>query len=139
MATERFVKVNSANFETFLQSHGFEKSIQGKEVVYIKAHEKKKNLYVKVYTTIDALLTPNVNDVARECGDDAIRVVAIYDDGKGKSWGIGKFQRVYRTAPVGLSDSERERAVFIRTLDRMRLAYGRLNQWAKDHPLWFRD
>jgi hypothetical protein len=140
MASERFVSVNSANFEAFLQSHGFERSIQGKEVVYIRRHRNPKlaNLQVKVYTTITAILPgSNENHTARDCGDDAIRVIAIYDDGKGKSFPLGKFQRVYRTASASLSDSDREQAVFTSTLDRMRLAYARLNDWAKAHPLWF--
>lgn len=139
MASERFVSVNSANFEAFLQSHGFERSISGKEVVYIRSHKSPRHsaLKVKVFTTIPALLNPNDQDTVRECGDDAIRVCSVYDDGKGKSFGLGKFARVYRTAPVGLPDSEREQAVFTRTLDRMRLAYARLTEWGVQHPLWF--
>lgn len=112
-----FVLLNGAATEAFLQSKGFERTTQGNEVVYFRKHDRYPNIQVKVYTSIKI-----GSVVARTCGDDAIRVVSIFDDGK-KSFGIGKFPRVYRT---GTQD-----AVFERTLIRMKQAYQSCNEWLR--------
>jgi hypothetical protein len=117
MSDQRFVEVNSERMEAFLQSKGFERTTFGDEVVYFRKHDKYPKLQVKVYTSIRI-----GSSAARGCGADAIRVVAIFDDGK-KSFGVGKFPRVYRTGT--------EEGVFERTLLRMKEAYQRCNDWLK--------
>lgn len=115
--TTRYIELNSSLFDAFLTSKGFASSVQGSEIVYTRAHEVNKNLFVKVYSSISA----NVS-IARECGGDAIRIVAIYNDGN-RSFGIFKSQRVYRTGS--------QEAVHQRTYERMREAYMKLNEWRR--------
>ena len=116
-----YINLDAAKFETFLQSKGCHRLVMerhGDEVVYVRAHDKAKFLFIKIFTSIKEGET-----TARECGGDAIRVVCIFDNGT-RNFGIGKFPRVYRT---GSQEKVQER-----TLDRMRDAYARLNEWLKE-------
>lgn len=113
----QYVKIDSVLFENFLYGKGFHRFIQGNEVVYIKEHELTPAIKIKVYTSIRIGA-----DSARSCGKDAIRVIAIFDDGR-KNFGIAKLPRVYRTTS--------QDAVQKRTLERMREAYRLANEWRK--------
>jgi len=115
----RYIEVNAGEFESFLKDHGFEPDLSGKEVVYYRQHEYNVNVLVLVYTSISTGKTS-----ARDCGKDAIRVVTIFNDGN-RSFGIGKFPRVYRT---GSQEKIQER-----TLDRMRKAYSRGSNWIREN------
>lgn len=109
----RYVEINSEKLELFLQGKGFNRSLQHNEVVYSFAMSGAR--IVKVYTSI------RVNDdTARGCGEDAIRVVAIYDNGN-KSFGIAKLPRVYRTGS--------QEKVHQRVAERIDDAIKRCNEW----------
>lgn len=123
----RYVEVSRERMEAFLQEKGFRREVQSREVVYIRDHHLDKNVKVKVYTT----LTAGANQV-RECGADAIRVVTIFDNGQGKSFGVGKFPKLLRTASEDLTEEQRVQAVLDRLYDRMREAYARANEFVKE-------
>lgn len=108
---KRFVSVPAEQIETFLQGKGFVRTVRFSEVVYVRAHEDKR-YRVMVYTSIRVGAS-----TARDVGQDAIRVCAVKDVGDGKTIGIAKLPRVYRTGSV--------EKVFERTLKRMRIAYAR--------------
>lgn len=117
--TKRFIEVDANDFEDFLKSKGFARAIQKEEIVYVMQHKRHPYLYIKVYTSLGV-----GDDVARECGSDCIRIVAIFDNGR-KSFGLYKGQRVYRT---GSQEKVKER-----TLVRMRESYARCNEWMKNN------
>jgi hypothetical protein len=114
--TTRYVELSATEFESFLQSKGFTRTIQKEEIVYVMQHKKHPDLYIKVYTSL------GINNAARECGADAIRVCAVISKGD-YSRGLYKGARVYRT---GSQDK-----VQARTLERMREAYAKCNDWIK--------
>jgi hypothetical protein len=101
--------------ERFLVSRKYTRNIQNDEVVYVRYSERNPSVCVKVYTSIS-----NNGDYTRRRGADAIRVCVVYDDGQ-KSFGIGKFPKVYRTT----SDD----SILERVNDRLRRAAIRTNQW----------
>lgn len=113
--TKRYVEVPAEAIETFLQEKGFTRTVQRSEVVYERRHHECNNLKVKVYTSIR-----DGNVKVRKCGADAIKVCAVYESTK-KSFGVGKFPHVLRTGST--------EAVLERTLERMRAAYARCNDW----------
>lgn len=83
--------VDSERFKLFLTGMGFSETIVHEELVFTKRSDVDANLVIKVYTSIAMGA-----DVARAVGKDAIRVVVIFDNGS-KTFGVGKFSRVYRT------------------------------------------
>lgn len=113
----RYIDIDADRFIAFLTSKGFSRTVQNRELVFVKQHERNPNLYVKVYSSISVNAT-----LARGVGSDCIRVVAIHD-GNGKSFGIWKATRTYRTGS--------QEAVEQRTYDRMRECYAALNRWRK--------
>lgn len=117
MAT-RYVEVSREALEGFLVSKRFERTLQGSEVVYVFNHLVDKNVKVKVYTSL--------RDGARQargCGEDAIRVVTVFDNGT-KSFGVGKFPKVLRTGS--------EQAVLDRVYSRIQDAYKRGSDFIKE-------
>jgi hypothetical protein len=110
MAT-RYVEVSREALESFLVSKRFERTLQGSEVVYVFNHLVDKNVKVKVYTSLR-----DGARLARGCGEDAIRVVTVFDNGS-KSFGVGKFPKVLRTGS--------EQAVLDRVYSRIQDAYKR--------------
>jgi len=104
-----YVEVPSEVIESFLSGKRFVRGVQGSEVVYSFAHLRDAAVKVKVYTSIRVGATR-----ARGCGEDAIRVV-VCGERPGRSWGIAKLPRVYRTGNVD--------AVLARLHARMREAY----------------
>jgi hypothetical protein len=128
----RFVEVSSEKLEGFLVSKGFRRDVQSHEVIYIRDHHIDSNVKVKVYTTLSVGARQ-----ARSCGSDAIRVVTIFDNGRGKSFGVGKFPKLLRTAPAGLSDEARVQVLLDRLYERMREAYARANEFVKESKARF--
>lgn len=112
-----YVPVPAHEIESFLQSKGFERTVQYQEVVYVRAHEKDRDVKVKVYTSIRVGAAQ-----ARRCGSDSIKVCTVFDNGR-KSFGIGKFPRIHRTGSPA--------AVLERTYDRMKDAYKRGSEWIR--------
>lgn len=121
-----YFEVNAELLNQFLASKGFTQTIIGNEIVYIRRHHLNSKLVVRVYTSL-----PSNGVRARECGADAIRVVAILE-GKDKTYGIGKFPRLYRQAPVEMSAPDKHKYLFDRLLERMRSAYARCNEWLRE-------
>ena len=132
MSSPRFVEVSRETLESFLVSKGFRREVQNREVVYVRDHHIDSNVKVKVYTTLSVGA-----EQARDCGDDAIRVVTIFDNGRGKSFGVGKFPKLLRTAPAGLSDEARVQVLLDRLHERMRAAYARANEFVKESKARF--
>ncbi len=116
MLGDRYVAVPAEAMFSFLEGKGFVRVPQRsrREVVYERAHAADPSYKVLVFTSIAA-----GNAVARKRGADAIRVVAIRDDGP-RSHGVAKLPKVLRTGSV--------EAVLERTLERMRGAYAAINR-----------
>jgi hypothetical protein len=116
-----FVSVPAETFFAFLSGKGFVRCPDGRrsrrEVVYERTNHNDGRYKVLVYTSI---ATGRAR--ARACGKDAIRVVAIFEDGKGYSRGAAKTKRVFRTGTV--------EGVLERTYQRMREAYAACNRQA---------
>lgn len=113
-----YVEVDSARLELFLQGLGFTREVHCNEVVYTRRHNLEPRLQIKVYTSI-----ATGESVARKCGADAIRVVAVLN-GKDKVYPIFRGQRVFRTTS--------QESVQERVLERCRAAYARMNEWRKE-------
>lgn len=119
--TSRFVEVPAIAIRARLSAAGFRlmPAVRGEEV-YERAHDKAPIYTVKVYSSIQ-----RGQEEVRECGSDAIRVVAILTNpGTGKSYPIFKSARVYRTGSV--------EAVLKRMMERARAAYARCNEHRKE-------
>lgn len=122
-----YVEVPREAVFSAMEKAGFTAAVQGSEVVFVRAHHRCRHLLVKVYTSLSAHA-----EVARGCGDDAIRVVAAYEKKEGPrpvSFAIHKGKRVHRTGSVD--------AVLARTLERAREAYAACNERCKgDKRCW---
>lgn len=119
----RYAQIDTAAFEKFLLEKGFLRTVQSNEAVYIRRHHMNPYVVVKVYTSI-----ADRQENARACGEDAIRVVAVFQRGQRgepgyKSFGIHKCARTYRTTST--------ESVIERVYARMREAYDAANQWVK--------
>jgi hypothetical protein len=116
----RFVDVPAAAIRERLAAAGFQllPATRGEEV-YERAHDKDSRYAVKVYSSVQRGETG-----ARECGADAIRVVALLTT-PNKVYPIFKSKRVYRTGSVD--------AVLGRMIERAREAYARCNEHRKTH------
>lgn len=127
--TTRYVEVPAQAIRDRLAAAGFVEAHAGTtEEVYERRHSKAPGYAVKVYSSITA-----GNDKARRCGADAIRVVAVFHDvPNGRTTGVYKCKRVFRTAPtvfVGspLSEAYRINLVLDRMIERCREAYAFIN------------
>lgn len=108
-----FVEVPASAIHALMAKTGFKKAImpRSKEEVFELVHKRNARYVVRVYTSI-----PNGQKVARDCGADAIRVVAVFEDPRtGKTHGIYKAKRIHRTGSI--------EKVIDRMHDRMREAY----------------
>lgn len=115
----RFVQVPASAIRQRLAAAGFHLllAMSGEEV-YERAHDRDARYTVKVYSSIQ-----RGAEEARECGTDAIRVVALFSDAKFQ-WPprvspIFKATRVHRTGSV--------EAVLDRMVERAREAYAACN------------
>jgi hypothetical protein len=110
MTKSRYVEVRRGALLGLLEGAGFEAGVEGREVVYRRKHRKDPTMMVKVYTSLSAGAP-----TARGCGEDAIRVVLVFQNPRtGRSGCLHKCRRVYRTGT--------EQAVLERLLARMREA-----------------
>lgn len=125
MTKRRFVEVPREALLAFFNEKGFASFVQGNELVFYREHDREPGLRVKVYSS----LTPMASR-ARGCGQDAIRVVAVYEKGDA-NFAIYKSPRVYRTGST--------EAVLERTLARMREGYARCNEWLKNRDAKLAD
>jgi hypothetical protein len=116
-----YVPVPAHEIESFLESKGFTRTVQYREVVYVRPHDKNPDVKVKVYTSIRVGAAQ-----ARSKGADSIKVCTVFDNGR-KSFGLGKFPRVHRTGSSS--------AVLERTLERMRDAYKRGTEWIRGQAI----
>lgn len=117
----QYVEIPRAEIETLLTKAGFAPSTAGNELVYTRTHDKDPRLSISVYTSIATSATD-----ARPCGQDAIRVVALFRwkhaSGEERRKNLYK-SRVYRVNSV--------EGVVSRTLERMREAYAACNEFRK--------
>lgn len=120
----RFVQVPAAAIRERLAAAGFKlvDAAHGGEEVYERAHNSDPRYTVKVYSSIQH----GAGD-ARDCGEDAIRVVALFADSR-FSWPprvvpIFKATRVFRTGTVD--------GVLDRMIERAREAYAFINAQRK--------
>ncbi len=120
-AGDRFVQVPASAIFVFLESKGFTQAPMGKqsfkEVVYERPHHKDSRYKVLVYTSVST-----GNSAARQLGKDAIRVVALFEQGGPNHVGqvyseARKQKRIFRTGTV--------EGVLERMLERMREAYAK--------------
>ena len=117
-----YVEVPRDRMEALLAGAGFQPDRVGKELVYKRAHDKDDRLSVAVYTSI-AFSAGST----RSCGEDAIRVVALFTwthraSGQERRKNLYK-ARVYRVNSVD--------GVIARTLEKMREAYATCNEFIK--------
>jgi len=102
--------VPAAEIRDRLTAAGFSLVSGSGEEIYVRAHNRDVRYTVKVYSSIQR----GAGEIA-QCGDDAIRVVAIWTDDKfcwpPRERPIFKSARVYRTGTVeGVLDRMIERA-----------------------------
>jgi hypothetical protein len=116
-----FVSVPAAAIRERLAAAGFRLTSGSprEEEVYERPHDKDDRYVVQVYTSI-----LRGAEEARDCGADAIRVVALVKDGKfhypPKVVPIFKANRIHRTGSVD--------KVLDRMIERARQAYKACNQ-----------
>lgn len=127
MAT-RFVEIPRATLIEYLEAHGFTPAGRARspsgaltqELVYVRVNHNHRDLKIVVYTSL-----PAVEGNTRGCGEDAIRVVLVYEPATGPSFGLATFTRIHRTGTV--------EKVLARILDRARLAYAEGNTFGRWH------
>jgi len=112
----RFVEVPASAIRERLAGAGFRllPGARGEEV-YERAHDRDGRYSVKVYSSVQ-----RGEEGARECGADAIRVVALLTTPQGAVYPIFKSARVYRTGTV--------QGVLDRMIERAREAYATCNE-----------
>lgn len=114
----KYVNLPRDRFIAMMQERGFgvAEDQRSGELVFTRRNHNNHDLVVKVYSSI-----PIHASVARDCGEDAIRVLACYDPPKGK----GKFRKLeeYKVLRVNSVDG-----ILERTLQRMRDAYADTNK-----------
>lgn len=118
----RYVEVPRDRMEAMLNGAGFSRRCIGNELAYVRLHARDARLQVKVLTSI-AMEMPE----AREVGEDAIRVFAIFtwrhfSDGKERTKKIFS-KRIYRVNSV--------EGVLDRTINAAREAYAACNEFLK--------
>ena len=113
-------KFNPVSFELltgWLEKHGFEQTVQRREVVYERANHHESGLVVRVFTSCDTN-----GKAVRPRAIDAIRVCLVYRTGD-ESHGVARAKRVNRCGTT--------EAIFDRIYKRMRGLYGSANVMAK--------
>lgn len=107
-----------------LEAAGFKREPIHGEVTYSRVHDRDDRLIVIVYTSV-----PEEGSKGRGCGEDAIRVVALFRwtrQGDTEQRRKKLFQaRVFRVTSV--------EGVLERMMERAREAYGACNQWIKEN------
>lgn len=101
-----FVEVPAVELDQFLTEKKFVAGKQGHEVVYTRQSKTNPLLKIAVYSSVTEGAA-----TARECGEDAIRVVLLGKVSGGKEWCLRKTTRIHRTGSVA--------KVLARILDRI--------------------
>ena len=125
----RFVQVPADAIRGRLTAAGFKLiSAASGEEIYVRAHDRDIRYAIKVYSSIQR----GAGD-ARDCGEDAIRVVVVHYTGTlggNSEWlypdaarGVFKATRVFRTGTVD--------GVLDRMIERAREAYAFINAQRK--------
>lgn len=122
----RYVEVPADSIHETLRKAGFTQDSFGGEIVYKRQHAKCKHLTIQVFTSL-----PVRGGDARGCGDDAIRVSAVFEKARRNAQPgdrpfvriVHKGKRVHRSGSV--------EAVLARMLERARDAYGACNEFCK--------
>ncbi len=117
-----YVEVPSAALFARLEAAGFTRGVSGREVTYTRAHLKDARLFVVVYTS-----AAEGAQEARDCGEDAIRVVALFSwlhraSGEQRRKHLASFKVLRVTSVEGVLE---------RTIDAARKAYGACNDFIK--------
>jgi hypothetical protein len=115
---KRYVEVSRKALLDALFACGFREHLGqgGGELVYSRQHGLDPTMWVKVFTSL-----PRAAGDARACGEDAIRVLLVFENPVSKASGcLYKASRVYRTGS--------EQAVIERTLERARECYKAANE-----------
>lgn len=121
MAGSRYVEVSRKAMMDAMDRAGFTPDSSGGELIYTRRHKVDPTMVVKVYTSMPAY----DHGGARGVGEDAIRVVLIFDNPRtGRSGGLYKASRVYRTGS--------EEGVIERTLERARECYAEANRRVRE-------
>jgi hypothetical protein len=121
----RFVNVPADAVRDKLLAAGFTRTTEawGNEEVYDRPHDRDAHYVVRVFSSIHSGA-----EEARQCGADAIRVVAVHTDDRfrfpPRSIVIFKAARVFRTGTV--------EKVLGRMVDRAREAYSACNEHRKE-------
>ncbi len=110
-----FCAIPAEVLEGFLANMRFERTVQGREVVYVRKSARNPDVQLKVYSSVKVGQTS-----VRSAGKDAIRICCVFDNGR-KSFGIGKFQPVFRVTSV--------ESVLARLKERLVEASKRANEW----------
>lgn len=116
----RYVEVPARALFERLESAGFARQPSRGEVVYARHHDRDPRLVVLVYTSV-----PQDGDTGRGCGEDAIRLVALFQwTRKGETELRSKrlyTSRVFRVTSVD--------GVLERMISKAREAYAACNAW----------
>lgn len=116
----RYVEVGRRTMIEALQKAGFTLDAQGRELVAVRQHHLDPTMLIKIYTSMPAYAPEG----GRPCGQDAIRVVLLFNNPHTKASGcLYKAPRVFRTGT--------EEGVVERMLERARDAYRVGNQRAR--------
>lgn len=120
----RYVEVPAEAIRARLEAAGFVEESFHREVVFVRRHHRCEHSTVKVYTSLSVS-----GESARGCGEDAIRVVAVFErktEGRDRPFVrvLYKGKRVYRTGTV--------EGVLDRLIERAREAYGAVNEAMRD-------
>jgi hypothetical protein len=115
-----YVSIDIDKFSELMQTSSFVRTIAYNEIVFERVHDLCPELKIKVYSSFKV-----GEGSARDCGADAIRVVAIFDNGT-KSFGVYKGARVYRTTS--------QESVHERVVARIDEAFARCNEWLNKYP-----
>ena len=110
-----FVAVPADVLEKWLSDQKFERTVQFREVVYVRKSTRNPDVQLKVYTSVK-----DGQAQVRNAGKDAIRVCAVFDNGA-RSFGVGKFNPIMRVTSV--------ESVLSRLKERLMEAAKRANEW----------
>jgi len=132
----RYVEVPAATVRAVMKKAGFVEDVFGGEVVFKRTHAICKHTDVKVYTSL-----PARGGNVRAVGEDAIRIVAVYEKqspGRDRPFTRVLYKnRAFRTAPSDMTPEERAQHVMERVLERAREAYGEINKVCKSEQRCF--
>jgi hypothetical protein len=112
-----YIAVPTETLVAHLESMGFSKDAvaRGREVTYSIAHKREPRLRVVVYTSVR-----EGEAQVRARGKDAIRTCLVWTAENGKTTGVTKAKRVFRTGTV--------EGVLARLRERAREMYGAANR-----------